>query len=241
MNTRLKSIVKFMRYVDAYIDIWDTDKYMMALDAMADAYEGPRNVALDLGAHVGTRSIWLATDGGFKRVYAVEMEPRNFQLLCGNVYKNNLQDIIIPILAAISDRHELCSVYFGTANKGQYSICYDSEIKPRTGKIMSTPLSKLLDVIGADEINFMKMDIEGAEYKIFAYPDRAMLHDVRFLFLERHGPNHDFFSDKFFSNMDYDPKDPQKKLFESLRYCGFEDIKENKIGQLMIYNKNFLG
>ena len=231
-----------MQYADANIDIWKTDAYMMGVDGMAQAYEGPRNVALDLGAHVGTRSIWLATDGGFKKVYAVEMEPRNFQMLCTNVHKNKLQDIITPILAAVSDKHELCPIIFGSSNRGQYSICYDGRPKPRIGKVMTTPLWSLINTICTD-IDFMKMDIEGAEYKIFANPKiiKTCLSHIRFLFLERHGPNNDFFSDQFFSDMGYDPQDPQKQLFESLRYCGFEDIKENDIGQLMIYNKNFLG
>lgn len=224
-------------YDELNITIWDTDKYMLGIDAETFAYEGPRNVALDLGAHVGTRSLWLATDGGFEKVYAVEMEPRNFQMLCKNVKQNGLEEVVIPILAAVSDQHEFCPVYFGTANRGQYSTCYDSEIKPRVGRVMAVPLSILLNTIGY-AIDFMKMDLEGAEYKVFANANPLLFGGTRYLFLERHGPNKDYFSDNFFSNLGYDPQDPQARLFNYLKNCGFEDIQENSIGQIMVYNNN---
>jgi FkbM family methyltransferase len=227
-----------MKYSEANIEIWKEDQYLVSVDNIAEAYAGPRNIALDIGAHVGTRAIWLATDGGFKRVYAVEMEPNNYRLLCYNVEKNKLQNIIIPILAAVYDKHALLAMYCGSYNRGQHSIAFDTAKFKPIGKTMSVPLSELLRTINED-IDFMKMDVEGAEYRIFHFTKREAIARVRFLFLERHGPNKDFFTDKFFINMGYDPEDPQKKLFKNLERCGFRDIKENAVGQLMTYNSNF--
>jgi hypothetical protein len=133
-------------------------------------------------------------------------------------------------------------------NRGQFSIAYtENNFQKRPGVISTTPLSELLNLItsevGGREIDFLKMDIEGVEYKVFQRPSGLFLYMmtrcVRFLFLERHGPNTDYFKDEFFSDMGYDPKDPQKKLFESLAACGFSEIKENAVGQIMSYNSNF--
>jgi FkbM family methyltransferase len=238
-----------MRYNELKLEIWKVDEFMLAPDeGILDCYHGPRHVAVDLGAHVGTRSLWLATDGAFEKVYAVEMEIENYMLLCRNVERNGMVGKIIPILAAVSDRHELCPMFKGGANRGQFSIAYtEIGFQQRPGFISTTPLAELLNLItledGGQYIDFLKMDIEGVEYKVFQEPRGRfliMMQDwVRFLFLERHGPNTDYFDDSFFSDMGYDPKDPQKKLLESLAICGFSDVKENAIGQMMIYNSNF--
>lgn len=226
-----------MKYNDCKISIWDTDKYMVVIDAMSEAYEGPRNVALDLGAHVGTRSIWLATDGGFDKVYAVEMEVENYRYLCGNILKNKLSDKITPVLAAVSDSTEIVKIKCGGINHGQYSICFDADNVEFEQNIITTPLYNILHLI-EKPIDFCKMDIEGAEYRIFSSAlNRSFIsQDIRFLFLERHGPNSSYFSKSFFRRHGYDSEDPNRQLFEHLKSCGFENIKENAIGQLMMYN-----
>lgn len=228
-----------MRYNEVKMEIWNSDQNMIAADpAMSDCYDGPRNLAVDLGAHVGTRSIWLATDGGFKTVYAVEMELENYMLLCRNIDRNKLWNAIIPVLAAVSDRNEMCAIRSGNGNRGQFSLAYDvPAFAKRPGRIMTVPLREFILAI-ASEIDFMKMDIEGGEYAIFndLRSKAAIRNWVRFIFLERHGPNTDYFSDEFFEEKGYDPKNPQKKLFEHLNQCGFLDIRENTYGQLMAYN-----
>src|SRR5574343_52133 len=229
-----------MRYADCKMSIWKADAYMIKPDAMGEGYCRPRGVALDIGAHVGTRAVWLATDGGFHKVFAVEMEPDNFSLLCKNIEQNNLWHKIIPIQAAISDRARIQRIAAGGINRGQFSIAYDVDgFKEVSGAIMTTPLQWLIKSIG--HIDFMKMDIEGEEYPIFAhFVCRAMIRNhVRYMFLERHGPNLTYFSDDFFKRFGYDPESPNRALFDNLHDCGFEDIKENNIGQLMMYNARF--
>jgi FkbM family methyltransferase len=228
-----------VRYNEVKLEIWNSDEFMIAPDEeLLSCCEGPLPVAVDLGAHVGTRALMLATDGGFKKVFAVEMEMENYMLLCRNVERNGMVDVIIPVLAAISDKHELCPVYFGRCNRGQFSIAYNApSFQKRPGLMATTPLSYLLDLIGP--VDFLKMDLEGVEYKLFANPlERAAIREhVNFLFLERHGPNTDYFTDRYFLDLGYDPKDPQARLFEHLASCGFSDVKENAPGQIMAYNR----
>lgn len=238
-----------MNYNSLKLEIWNQDQFMLAPDPeFLACYQGPRHVAVDLGAHVGTRSLWLATDGGFEKVYAVEMEIENYMLLCRNIERNTLVGKVIPILAAVSDSHELCPVFKGGCNRGQFSIAYTEKgFQERPGVISTTPLSELLNLItledGGQYIDFLKMDIEGTEYKVFQNPSGrflVMMQDwVRFLFLETHGPNTDYFQDSYFSDMGYDPKNPETKLFQGLASCGFVDIHKNKIGQITVYNENF--
>ncbi|MCK4745530.1 MAG: FkbM family methyltransferase, partial [Bacteroidales bacterium] len=125
-------------------------------------YLGPRDVALDLGAHVGTRSIWLATDGGFKSVWAVECAIDSFNLLCKNITRNKLN--ITPLLAAVSVGEALAPICDGGTNKGQRSVCYRDGAGIKAYYVMTTALTKLITSI--EPVNFIKMDIEGAEYEV---------------------------------------------------------------------------
>ena len=60
-------------------------------------------VMLEIGANIGTSSIYAGLTGQFTKIVAVEADARNFDLLCTNIRINNLQDIIIPIYAGVSD------------------------------------------------------------------------------------------------------------------------------------------
>jgi FkbM family methyltransferase len=174
-------------------------------------------------------------------VYAVEMEPENYGMLCQNIERNKLAGIIIPILGAVSDKFEIAPLYYSD-NRGQFSLCFKSKYGANGRHIIATPIHSLILNINAT-IDFLKVDIEGMEYKIFREVSiaQSFLERTRFMFLELHGPNKRYFDDDFFWSMGYDPEQPQEKLFEVLAACGFAHIKQTDIGQVMVYNDNFKG
>jgi hypothetical protein len=63
---------------------------------------------------------------------------------------------------------------------------------------------------------------------------------VRYLQLEPHAPNRDYFSDDYLAQLGYDPQDPQRKIKRTLSACGFDNLEENAFGQLSGYNKYFI-
>ena len=61
------------------------------------------NIVIDLGAHIGVFSVYAALYGA-EKVYAYEPLKENYDLLVKNIAVNNLQDKIIPIQKAVTDK-----------------------------------------------------------------------------------------------------------------------------------------
>jgi len=221
-----------MNYCETKIKLHKTDLHMAQCEDMLPNYDGPRRGAIDLGAHVGTRSLWLATDGGFEHIWAVEPAIDNFNLLCENIIANGMKGRIIPILGAVDIDSHLCNFKYAGINRGQCSICYREGAAPTAYSMMTTAIDDLISQIYVN-IDFVKMDIEGSEYSIFSRPSNIRwLIGIKSLFVETHGPNNEFFDDQWFIDLGYDPKNPNERLMNHIKEFGF-DIELTEIGQIM--------
>jgi FkbM family methyltransferase len=226
-----------MQYKKLKIEIPESDKGMAGCEDMLASYSGPRRTALDLGAHIGTRSLWLATDGGFESVWAVECAMDNFNLLCKNITSNKLSQIITPALIAVDAGEHLVALRHTGCNYGQRSICYRESAGPRCYYIMTIALDKLIYDIGGP-VDFIKMDIEGAEYSIFyegyiGTRTKNGLSKTSCLFIETHAPNELYYDPQWLEGLGYDPENPNEKLIENIKLCGFKNIEITDIGQII--------
>ncbi len=62
---------------------------------------------IDVGAHIGTFSIPFARfTGGVGKVFSFEANPETFQLLQKNILENNLENIVFPICAVVSEKKQ---------------------------------------------------------------------------------------------------------------------------------------
>jgi FkbM family methyltransferase len=104
----------------------------------------PTDIVLDLGANIGGFSLRAAKRA--KHVYAVE--PLFVKELNANIELNNLQDKITILPFGVGSGEKILIHYFGTENV-----------------VQTYPLSKILEMI-PEKVDFMKCDIEGAEWTI---------------------------------------------------------------------------
>jgi len=64
------------------------------------------HIVIDLGAHVGKYAIRSGKMVGKEgKVIAVEAEPQSYEMMCKNIELNNLQNIVIPLNIAISNKN----------------------------------------------------------------------------------------------------------------------------------------
>lgn len=119
-------------------------------------------VVLDIGAHIGYYTLLLAKNVGRNgQVFAFEPEPKNFALLSKNVEINGYTNVILSnkaVLDTTSQRH----LFLSAENMGDHRI-FDAP----DGKEAVEVDSIRLDDYFADfnkKIDFIKMDIQGAEY-----------------------------------------------------------------------------
>ncbi len=119
---------------------------------------------VDLGANVGTYSIFVGTLAGpDARILAVEPQVRLLKRLRENIALNNLKIAVAPV--AVGDREGTIEFAVDSTNLGYTSINTERQGRGERS-IIRMPMRKLLGLInehGFERIDALKADIEGAE------------------------------------------------------------------------------
>jgi FkbM family methyltransferase len=141
---------------------------------------------VDIGANVGAYSLFVGRlCAGQGRIVAVEPDPVVFERLRCNVEMNGLS-IIAPVKAAVSDVSGEVKLFLDGRNRGQNSLVGAGGTAVR---VASITLRELLDAHGIDRPDCLKIDIEGAEERVFArfcdeapperFPQAVILEQIR--------------------------------------------------------------
>ncbi|HEY6293721.1 MAG TPA: FkbM family methyltransferase [Terriglobia bacterium] len=151
---------------------------------------------IDAGSNIGMALLffkWLYSNA---RVLAFEPEDRTFQLLRRNVERNRLTDVTL-YNKALGDSAGVVPFHYSTGDPSALSM----SMRERSGLDSSTsvecaPLSDYIE----REVDFLKMDIEGAEQLVISELDRSgKLKYIREMVIEYHhhhvGPRDDALSE----------------------------------------------
>lgn len=138
-----------------------------ALGAFADRLvQAGRDVTfIDVGANIGGYSLFVAArTQGRGRVLAIEPQPVVFERLCFNISANPGLGVKALAIAA-ADRDGPLTLFLAPRNKGESSIRMVG-FAPDEGSSVTVPaatLNRILDSEGIDQVDAMKIDVEGAE------------------------------------------------------------------------------
>jgi FkbM family methyltransferase len=117
---------------------------------------------IDVGAHIGKYALQAAKVVGERGlVIAVEPDRENFKALVLNAKLNNLKNVIALNIAAWS-RDEMLRL-FRAGDSGHHSVKYDFGLG--FTKVRARPLDRVVEELGAKHIDWIKVDVEGAEYE----------------------------------------------------------------------------
>jgi FkbM family methyltransferase len=119
----------------------------------------PLEVMVDAGANVGLTSAFVADRYPHVRIYAVEPDSGNFELLKLNTrgYGN-----VRCICGALWNRDEPVAIDFPEATEWAFRV----RSVPTASEIQGYRLRTLMDRLDLERISLLKMDIEGAEYEV---------------------------------------------------------------------------
>ena len=150
---------------------------------------------LDCGGNIGCSAVYFANKYPDAQIYSVEPQKDNFKLLQYNTF---LYEKIHVINSAVWDKETYVNVNDDVCKtSGSYMTSETTADDPRSFK--TTTISKLLAESGFDEIDLLKIDIEGAEKEVFGAPDvDEWLSKVKVLTIELHdrmkrGCSYEFF------------------------------------------------
>lgn len=119
---------------------------------------------LDIGANIGSQTLYFALSGRVSRVVAIEPDPRNLFLLGRNVTENGLEGRVHVVAAALGDRDADVELFRSSGNHGQSSLISGAH-DVKAVKVRLRPLDGILAEarVDAADVSLIWMDIEGAE------------------------------------------------------------------------------
>ena len=158
-----------------YKDIFENEIYKFV--AASD-----RPLIIDCGSNIGISVLYYKTLYPNAEIIAYEPDKKNFQLLSKNIADNKLQHVTL---------HE-AAIWIENGTIGFASNAAEgSSIANEGNNIISVPAVRLADLLKKyEKIDFLKLDIEGAEDKVVA-DCGSLLSRIENLFLEYHGTIHE--------------------------------------------------
>lgn len=124
---------------------------------------------IDVGANQGEYSLWAARKVGDQgKVVAFEPMPQLFGQLKENILLNkSFQKSVTPVQLGLSDKKGEVILYASEdSNEGTNTIFNTDKFSIELGKIQLDTLDQQLKELNLNEVNFLKVDVEGAELQV---------------------------------------------------------------------------
>ena len=131
------------------------------------------DTVVDGGAHVGT-FVRYALQRGAARVIAVEPEPLNLVCLEANLAAEIASGRVRVFRGGIWDRKDSLTLSDSQENSAGHSFVREVAGSQKVAGIPLVPLDEIVDDLGLDRVDFIKMDIEGAERRALAGARRTL-------------------------------------------------------------------
>jgi FkbM family methyltransferase len=172
----------------------------------------PDDICFDVGANLGYYTVLMAKAVPQGRVYAFEPDPFSHALLQLNVRINRLENVVINCLA-LGERPGTSS--FFRCTDSAFNSLKDTARQAVSSviEVHVTTLDEFVVANNVSRVDFVKVDVEGAEGLVLAGAKRLLQDSARrprMLLLELFDGNHEAFGDS------------EAEIVESLRRSHYE-------------------
>jgi FkbM family methyltransferase len=147
------------------------------------------DIVLDIGANVGYFTILLASLA--KHVYAFEPEPDNFDQLKKNT---NMLRNVTAYNVAISDRNGFAYLHLCPTDNGMHRLyeskwCKNGGVEEVHTWTIDDFMIHKVTIHDHHKIKFVKIDVEGFEYRVLQGMRRVLQNDHPSIMMECHPPS----------------------------------------------------
>lgn len=182
--------VRAMRGKPQYCRIGTTD-YRVLWDTFYDQYHlppvvftVPNPVVIDLGVNVGFTMAHFASLYREASIFGVEMDKENYNVAIKNIEHFGSRCKLIN--AAVWDENGV--VTYDDDGEGEWGFRISTESKSKKGFVADAKtLDSIFEEFKIDEVDYVKMDIEGAEQRVLANPGK-WISKVKAIKIEVHAP-----------------------------------------------------
>lgn len=120
------------------------------------------DVVLDCGAHVGTFTHFALARGAGK-VIAIEPSPRNVECLRRNFPKEIAEGRVVVYPKGVWNKDDVMVLEQVGENSAADTVVMHQPGARKGNEVPLTTIDKLVTELGLERVDFIKMDIEGAE------------------------------------------------------------------------------
>jgi FkbM family methyltransferase len=149
---------------------WQRREIDSAVEVLAAAGRLRSNaVFVDIGAHIGTHTIYALRTARFRRAVAFEPEPRNARLLAMNVDINRLGDAVVIVRKAAGSVKGSALLHLHPRNTGAHAIGVPPSVDGQAA--IEVPTARIEDELQAlgiapGEVGLVWVDAEGYEPQV---------------------------------------------------------------------------
>ena len=185
-------------------------------------------VVIDVGAHIGFYSIFIAKKFPLTKIIAIEASPPTFKKLKLNCKLNNVQNIILNNNAVFDQDRKKIELYegiFSTVEKKFLSDLGYPEDKVKKIMVNSITIDKLVETEKIDQISLLKIDIDGGEIlALRGAMDSLEKKKIKNIIIEYHFKDAKKYAVDLFKKLGY-----QLKVHDRFDYIGNENIVNGHI------------
>lgn len=164
-------------FLSAYRSIFEDEVYSFETS-------DPSPVIIDGGANVGLATLYWKKRWPEAEIVAFEPDPQVFEVLKWNCRKHGLSDVTL-IQKGLWSEETTLRFHPDGADAGHVGEVHDEESSNASGdEVVTIPVVRLADYLHRP-INFLKLDIEGAETEVLI-DCQDVLTNVECLFVEYH-------------------------------------------------------
>jgi FkbM family methyltransferase len=144
----------------------------------------PDSFVVDIGAHRGT-FVGFSAQKTRGKIIAIEPDAENFKALQEFIKKNQIKNVDL-LNCAIGPSDGKIMVYRSVSSR-HTTTGFDQVTGEKLSDVMEVPSMKLSTLLAPySQVDFLKMDCEGAEYEIIENADIDTLKKIKALSMEAH-------------------------------------------------------
>ena len=193
-----------------------------------ESVEKDLKIGVDIGAHIGVMSIAMALRK-FEKIYSFEPVKSNYDKLYNNILECQYQSVIKPYQMAVWNNTDDDLQFKRAGDTGQHSALYYLHHHQYTNSCRTISFIDMCKMV-SEPIDYLKIDVEGAEYWIIT-PEKEVIRElkrVKYIDIDLHGMDcKEFFdSELFIKNNPYYPsaQSASGDLVLMLMDIGFEPL-----------------
>jgi FkbM family methyltransferase len=162
-------------------DIQCLDKVFICNEYVMPFKISPR-VIVDAGANIGLATVYYANKYPDARILSIEPEPANFQML-----KRNCAGLRNVTLMQAAIWPEKAALRFENSETEPWAFSVTDAGSDKAGSsVDAITMEEVLQHLGADQIDLLKVDIEGSELQLFSRGAERWIDRVEAIVIELH-------------------------------------------------------